>query len=340
MTASGVAEAEFMDEVVGIWDTNNSPLSLGGLLVLSEELKMQALVHQAKSIAIGIVGDRAGSLLPGQLPQNGEPIVLLSREACQGSVLLSLLLDLESINVCYLCPVLEEFQKYLQIRSKRHIIWPQVDEQHRINHKYSSTIFIQKFFAERGFIPQLSCRNDLLRWATSFIAQYVTPSLPVVVHLKNNPNLKGCSNANFESWYNFFLSCYGQYDVKFILIGNEPIDPQITQLPNVLVARDCGSYLSRDLALIQTSYIFMGMSSGPCNMALFSGIPYVIYKNPDHDVEEMSSELGTNIRFPFAAPVQKFLRIFETSQGLMSEFADLHAHINRLDWEARLAQWK
>jgi hypothetical protein len=125
-----------------------------------------------------------------------------------------------------------------------------------------------------------------------------------------------------------------------MLIGNEPIDPQITQLPNVLVTRNYGSDLSRDLALIQTSYIFMGMSSGPCSMAVFSGTPYVIYKNPDHDVEEMALELGTNIRFPFATPFQKFLRILETPEGLMSEFADLHSHINRSDWETRLAQWK
>ena len=215
----------------------------------------------------------------------------------------------------------------MQTSPKHHILWPPGNEQHLISHKYGSTIFVQKFFAERGFIPHLSCKNDLLRWATSFTDQYVTPSLPVVVHLKNNPNLKGCSNANFKSWYNFFLSCYGQYDVRFILIGNEPIDPQITHLPNVLVARDWESDLSRDLALIQTSYIFMGMSSGPCNMALFSDIPYVIYKNPDHDVEEMELELGTNIRFPFATPVQKFLRIFETPQGLMSEFTGLHGHI-------------
>ena len=81
MTASGVTEAEPIDEVVGIWDTNNSSLSLGGLLIFAEELKMQTLINQAKSAAIGIVGDRAGSLLPGQLPQNGEPIVLSSREA-------------------------------------------------------------------------------------------------------------------------------------------------------------------------------------------------------------------------------------------------------------------
>jgi hypothetical protein len=329
-----------MDEVIGIWDTNNSPLSLGGLLVLAEELKMQAMVHQAKSAAIGIVGDRAGSLFSGHLPQNGEPIVLLSRETCQGSALLLLLLDLENINVCYVCPALEEFQKYLQARPKRRIIWPQADEQHIISHKYSSTIFIQKFFAERGFIPHLSCNNDLLKWATGFTAKYVAPSLPVVVHLKNNPKLKGYSNANFDSWYNFFLACDGQYDVKFILIGNEPIDPQITQLPNVLVARDFESYLSRDLALIQTSYIFMGMSSGPCNMALFSAVPYAIFKNPDHDVEEITLELGANIRFPFAMPLQKFLRIFETPEGLMSEFADLYAHINQSDWKIRLAQWK
>ena len=108
-------------------------------------------------------------------------------------------------------------------------------------------------------------------------------------------------------------------------------------LPNVILSRDYGSSLSRDLALIQTASIFMGMTSGPCNMALFSDIPYAIYKNPDHDVEEMAIELGKADRFPFAMPFQKIMRIFETGDNLMAEFANLYAQINRQDWEKRVA---
>ena len=76
------------------------------------------------------------------------------------------------------------------------------------------------------------------------------------------------------------------------LVGNEDVDNRITELPNVLLSRNFQSNISRDLAIIQISCAFMGMASGPCNMAIFSEIPYVIYKNPDHDAEQMALELG------------------------------------------------
>jgi len=329
-----------IDEIVGIWDTNISPLNLGGLLMLVEELKIQARIFETILTTISIVGDQADSLLPGKVFQYEDPIVLSSQEACQGSLILSLLLDLDCIDGCYLCSGLGKFQEYLKASPKCHFIWPKLNEQGSVNYKYGSTLFIQKYYIERSSIPHLSCKETLVRWAKDYINRYITPAMPVVVHLKNNPKLTGYSNANFKSWQSFFQSCCGRYNVRFILIGNEPIDPGITQLPNVLVARERGSNLPRDLALIQSGRFFMGMSSGPCIMALFSDIPYVIYKNPDHHAEEMALELGTDIRFPFSSSAQKVLRIYETSENLMSEFVELLAHAQQSSVEAGLAKEK
>jgi ADP-heptose:LPS heptosyltransferase len=93
----------------------------------------------------------------------------------------------------------------------------------------------------------------------------------------------------------------------------------------VIVTKNHESNISRDLALISQAAIFMGMSSGPCNIAIFSDTPFIIYKNPDHDVEEMKLELGKNNRFVFSTASQKFLRIFETVENLIQEFEESYS---------------
>ena len=175
--------------------------------------------------------------------------------------------------------------------------------------------------------------KERLEWAGRFIAEHVRPKMPVVVHLKNNPREKGCSNADQEAWCDFFMRCAKDYDVLFILIGNEEISDRLKKLPNVLVARDQGSTLSSELALIEQAAIFMGMASGPCNMAIFNDVPYVIYKNPDHHVREMKEEMGDSDRFSFSKPFQKLLRKKETPDGLMEEFRPLFEHVKQSKFE-------
>lgn len=172
----------------------------------------------------------------------------------------------------------------------------------------------------------------------NFIRRYCLPRLPVVLHLKNDPNHQHCSNADFYAWLNFLDNCHKQYDVTFIFIGNEEVTQQIRSLPNVLISKDLNSNLSLDLALIQLSFMFMGIASGPCNMAVFSDTPYVIYKDPDHHTEEMKKELGDSDHFSFATPLQKILRVSQTSESLMSEFDYFYNRISRQGWERRLAK--
>ena len=157
-----------------------------------------------------------------------------------------------------------------------------------------------------------------------------------MIHLKNATHEQSQSNANFGEWAAFLKVCTSRYDVKFILIGNERLPDQIRRLPNVIVSQDLGSSLARDLALVQTACAFMGMASGPCSVAIFSDIPYLIYKHPDHHQEEMAQELGDGQRFSFATPAQKILREFETNKILMSEFTRLYSQIDRHKWEQRI----
>ena len=323
--------------ILGIWDLRVSPVSLGGLLILVEELQMQRTIHRTDFADICVVGD-AAHLLPIRGAQaDGGLVTLLDSAVCKDSALSSALLDIEGIGVYYLCDTIAALRDFLRTSPYPYVTWPALNEQGLVSHRYASTMFAQKFYRENGFIPYLSCKTEPIRWAIQFLERHVTPCMPAVVHLKNNPNEQGSSNADFDAWLAFFKACYQQYDVMFIVIGSEEIDQRVHKLPNTLVARDFGSNLSRDLALIRTAFIFMGMTSGPCNMALFSETPYVIYKNPGHDAEQMALELGKSDRFPFATPSQKILRVFETRENLMSEFVHLFTQVNRQDWERRLA---
>ena len=326
--------------VLGIWDLRTAPVTLGGLLFLVEELHAQAMIHEAEIAGVCFVSDASHPSPVLDAPASNGAVTQLDGPTCARSVLLSTLLNLQGVDTCFQAGSLTAVKDFVSRHSDTFIIWPSldaVDEYGRVDYAYGTTFFLQRFYNEYGSIPAISAKAHPIHWALDWIEERVVPSLPVVVHLKNNPREEGCSNANFDEWLAFFKACITRYNVRFILIGNEEVDQRIRKLPNVLVAQDLGSTLARDLALIQTGCVFMGMASGPCNMALFSETPHVIYKNPDHDVEQMALELGESERFPFATPFQKILRVFETRENLMSEFAHVFTHVNRQDWERRLA---
>ena len=329
--------------VLGIWDLRTAPVTLGGLLFLVEELHAQAMIHEADITGVCFVGGASHPLPVPDAPASYNVVAQLDKPTCARSILLSTLLNLEGIDTCYQSISLTAVKDFIFRHSHTYITWPSLntlDKYGRVDYAYGTTFFLQRFYNEYGSIPVISAKAQPIHWALALLERRVAPFLPVAVHLKNNPHEQGCSNANFDEWFVFLEACITRYNVRFILIGNEEVDNRIRRLPNVLVTQDLGSTLARDLALIQTSFAFMGMASGPCNMALFSDIPYVIYKNPDHHAEEMASELGEGDRFPFATRFQKVLRVFETSENLMSEFAYLYAHANRQRWERRLASLK
>lgn len=337
MDADNVVIPDERKQVFGIWDLRLSPMSLGGLLILVAELKMQCKIRGIESADVCIVGDTARLISSKHTQPNGGPVILLDSEACKGSPLLSMLLDMEGIGACYLYSTVAALKDSVQAGSCQHVAWPPLSDYGVSSHRYASTIYAQRFYREQGFVSHLSCKAKHIRYAAHFIERNVAPSVPVVVHLKNNPRERGCSNADFDAWFTFFQECSSRYsDVKFILVGNEAIDQRILDLPNVLAARSFESNLSRDLTLIQTAFAFMGMASGPCTMAVFGKVPYVILKNPNHDVEQMALELGEADRLPFAMGFQKILRVFETGDCLMSEFEHLYTSSSRQDWEKRL----
>lgn len=304
--------------ILGVWDLRQAPLTLGGLIIFVEELRTEALRHQEDTIGVCLLGSEREGFREINICEAGEDELLYALPSFEG------------IDTCYEAGSIRAIQDFLSHDTQFGLTWPLldvVDGLGRLNHYYGSTRSLQRFFDEHGFLPSFSMRPEVVEEARNFISHYVAPSLPVTVHLRNNSSGSGGGNANQREWYRFFKSCVAYTDVKFILIGREALDEPFRDLPNVLVAQDVGSSLTRDLALIQAGSAFMGVASGPCNLALLSDLPYVIYKNPSFHAEEMKLELGPEGRFSFAKPYQKFKQIVETSEDLEQEFSSLYCHL-------------
>jgi hypothetical protein len=322
----------------GFWDLTLSPMTIGGLLTLLEELKVLSEQHQATEVELGIVWIPDDSSPLSNLLGQAAHISLTESSACSEVPLIAMLLELEGVAACHLFRSGTDLQNFLSQTTKSYITWPPLTPEGNVDYEYNYTHFIQKFFREQGYIPTLSSKAESTQWAANLIRDRVLPSTPVVVHLKNYIRPSGQPdwyNACMEEWQAFFDTAQSRYDAIFLLIGNEFIPQDIRTLPNVLVAQDLGSNLLKDLALIPLSYTFMGVASGPSNMAIFNPAPYLIYKNPEHHVEMMRKELGSSDHFVFATPYQKFYRRFETGNDILNEFDCIWQNNPVSDWKNR-----
>lgn len=208
-----------------------------------------------------------------------------------------------------------EASREVAARSKTHVTWPSL-EYWCSDKEVDTTFHLQEAFASFGRLVPLRLRPDatVTKRANEQLRQ---TELPVAaVHLKNVPNAQ--SNAHYPAWQSLFVRTTGL--ASFILIGDDPIPPAISELPNVTVAEEIDDDLVFHLALIQEADFFMGLMSGPSNFALVNEKPYRIFKNPDHHEEEMNRELGAGDRYAFARPNQHIIRRRETPDLLRREF--------------------
>lgn len=147
--------------------------------------------------------------------------------------------------------------------------------------------------------PKFKYKNEALK----LIGEVARSKKIVSLHLKNHPTNQ-MSNATFDGWDRFVGELYGENkNLFFIAIGNEK--PKIKPKSNFHWTG--GGSLLCDLALIDLSHAFMGMSSGLCQVAMFGIKPYVIFKHPGHHTEEMKREFCGGETFPFCNAKQRFV---------------------------------
>lgn len=311
-------------QLLGIWDLRTTPLTLGGAITFVGDLHARAAATKLSLGAICFVGDDAHTLAEFGQPAVGEA-VWLDDESCVDVPSLAALLSLEGIDaLCY-------GRDLDSVRSLSDVTWPQLPEVSGvIDYEYATTLYLQEASAATGTIAPYTSKEAPLLRAAALLADHARSSTVVAVHLRNQSNAQGGSNADLAAWASFFQHA-ASFDAQFVLLGNEKLGDAIPQMANVALSRNYGATIVEDIALIQLSDAFMGMASGPCNMAMFTDNPYVIFKNPTDHAEHIQREIGDADRFPFAKPNQKLLRVWETPERLMSEFEAIYAVIGRSD---------
>lgn len=283
-------------KIVGFWDLNKAKTGLGSLLIFQEELLQCKELINAYKI----------------------DLVFCYDEISTKKVFLATVSKLNPyLGALYF---IEDCRQYKKERND--FVWPNSEN---ISHtSYAeSYLAVQDFWRKTGKLFNLKSPNKIKKTAEAWLIKYVGNNLPISVHLKNNPNERQ-SNANQEAWFGFMRYCdESNLPIRFVLIGNDKINSKICALPNVVVTKNYGCDLELDLALIELSSAFMGMSSGPCNMAILSDKPYLIWKHPGHHKEEMEREFQGHKQFVFASEHQKFMQDWDTPKNIQREFSNL-----------------
>jgi hypothetical protein len=131
----------------------------------------------------------------------------------------------------------------------------------------------------------------------------------ICLHLRNvAPFRVEESNADGSAWRAALRGSAKPGVRDFLLLGDDAVPLELQDLAGVQRAKDLGVDLATQLALVGLSDGFLGMASGLCTAANFSGTPHVIFKHPTHHAEQMRAELGEMERFPFATSQQLLWR--------------------------------
>lgn len=300
------------NSIVGVWDMRHTSLTLGGLLLFLAELKVMAQLHKAKKSTICFLTDT--EVLDG--------VHVLTPHDLEQIPLFSILEDVEGTDGFLRADSMDALYVHTKKQGEKPVFWPKPTAfpGQSKHYGYNSTLRLQMTFLEQGHIPTVAMKSGLTTWARQFLQEHTHGKLPIIVHLKNNPSAMD-NNANMEEWFPFFVNAQEHSDVIFLLIGNEPIDPRIAKLINVIVTKEFHLTLSQELSLISEASAFIGMSSGPASMAIFSRTPYIIFHNSNQRPQALVKELGDSNHFSFAAPGQDFLRCPDVSSAIIDEFS-------------------
>jgi hypothetical protein len=291
-----------MDKYIsGIWDCDKADSRLGSFLIFQEELLLKCKISNLKKVQLTIIGEK------------------IKTRYTYWETLSQLNSKIYSVT----------FENNLEKSRTSTIYWPPSELFDKCSYT-GSTLVLQRLWKKSGeLLIGLKSPNDVRQKAQNWISKHVEKDFNIIsIHLKNNPNDQQ-SNANQDAWFEFMYNCYqNNMSIKFVLIGNDKIDTKISELPNVVLSKDNGGNLELDLALIELSSAFMGMSSGPCNMAIFSDKPYLIWKHPGHHEKEMEKEFQGYKQFEFSTKNQKFMQDWDTLENIQREFSNLFTQLN------------
>lgn len=274
ISASDVIEAlarRFAQDgkVSGHWNLAIETPSLGGLLLLRQELEQFAELAGVNRIELTFSGSDALFEIPG-----------IARIAFASS-----------------------YQIQIGAGNAPAYAWPLPTAMSAAHFSYQFFDRISTLATALGHPPSLQWTSDTLSSAAAIREKFA--GTLITLHLKNVPGqTEADSNAVFRYWKEFLAARAAPGSVEFLLLGGDAAPDDIPSIAGVRSAQREAIPLQVQLALAAHCDGFIGMASGVCPAAVLSAVPYVLFKHPSHHVEEMRRELGTGERFPFARPRQ------------------------------------
>ena len=325
--------------ILGVWDYRVLPWSVGDFLIFIETLSVLKLKHGADKVDVCVVCDTEN------------PAGYRGYSNVNSSNFRYYLFNLlPMINTCpYLGSVFQfdsrsEFYSFLKQSINKYEIYPPINRQLSETFNYiggARRKEIQDFYRERGFIPYLAIDDYHLSWAYNFYETNAKGLLPVAVSLRNRPDTKG-RGADQNTWLGFFDLCKSAFpEVVFVVVGlREEVFEELRHRSNVIIAKDYGSTLVDDFALLRTSLLYMGVEHGIASIVDFSDVPYLLFGRHPGVGKMMGLEPGGN--FGFATQHQKlfYTSFIITSDSLLKEFSDLYGQLDIDRWHKEASAYK
>lgn len=316
--------------ILGIWDYKALPWSVGDPLVFIEKLSIMKIENKAEKIDICIIYDcenPAGNRQESRINNDSIYTYLPIFSTCP-----------------YLGSIFQfnsraEFQRFLSNNLERYCIYPPLMQHLSEKYNYLGGAFeikdIQLFFRRNGYIPFLRVGKKQIEWAATFYKKTLPEnSVPVTLSFRQPLSKNDKRNADPAVWLHFIDKCQQMFpEIRFIVVGTrDEIFPGLKERANVICAKEYGTSIIEDFALIRASCLYLGTSSGINTIANYSDLPYLIFQLTSETLRRYGLDID-NI-FPFIDGKQKAFAdaIKITPELLIAEFSQIYSKLDKTKW--------
>jgi hypothetical protein len=307
------------ERLLMVYDFASQPFSVGDILIFQEVALVLRDQHKLRTVDMAMVYDPQKPVVHDPAFRHIESENFLFHlssilPAAQVNPFLGSLLLFDSHR---------KLELYIADNADGYLVWPSIGQylgrEYLIYHSFNK--LFHQYFERYGYLPHLRSRPAASRWASLFLNERAKGAIPVTVQLRRNP-ANPSRDSNIDAWLAFFSRCVNDYPTKFVVVcAHHEIDARLRSCTNVVVAKDYGTTLELDLALLEHGKFHMGASSGPGTMLMFSGKPYCMFNwglDPDA-IHGIISE-GQRHRFEFSTPLQTWTSARETEAMIHTEF--------------------
>lgn len=319
-TGQGDSNAQITRRLLAVYDLSVQPFSVGDLINFQAGSMMKCTGYDLNAIDFCFISD------PNRPPL--DPV--FSRMMCDNNRLHNLftilpLLQLNPrIGSIHVFDSYQGLQDHLTEHQAQYECWPTSEQLDTNSYSYYEIIeLLEQCHRDKQSLPRLSLPEALINWNAGFLRNHVAPLIPVTVNLRNNPHFHTYRNSDILAWTSFFNYCQDRYPVKFIVLCSRcEVFQELRSCPNVVVAKDHGTSLEQDMALIMSSAFHIGAASGPTMIPILSDKPYSIVNCGSildilPSLVRKSEQVAT---FSFAGELQRIILVPETLDILMHEF--------------------